>query len=126
MFPVSPGDQVWVEWDADGHRNIYCYGQGGFDLLLVDEPRVLNPGQAMAVGCLVKPGQSIRGFILSSILLSYLVSFSKKNILTHAYNVCSIVLVGLIFFILVLTEDISSFFVYFFFINKTIELFKKG
>ncbi|WAR00229.1 HRC23-like protein, partial [Mya arenaria] len=48
--------QVWVEWDADEHTNVYRYGNGDFDLLIVDEPRVPPHGRKVAVGCLVKPG----------------------------------------------------------------------
>ncbi|XP_052793144.1 uncharacterized protein LOC128227022 [Mya arenaria] len=47
---------VWVEWDADEHTNAYRYGNGDYDLLIVDEPRVPPPGKKVAVGCLVKPG----------------------------------------------------------------------
>ncbi|XP_052793142.1 uncharacterized protein LOC128227021 [Mya arenaria] len=49
--------QVWVEWDADEHTNVYRYGNGDFDLLIVDEPRVPPHGRKVAVGCLVKPGK---------------------------------------------------------------------
>ena len=47
-----------VEWDADGHTNVYRYGEGGaFDLLLVDEPRILSKFETIAVGCCVKRGK---------------------------------------------------------------------
>ncbi|WAR00228.1 HERC2-like protein [Mya arenaria] len=40
---------VWVEWDADEHTNAYRYGNGDYDLLIVDEPRVPPPGKKVAV-----------------------------------------------------------------------------
>ncbi|XP_052793141.1 uncharacterized protein LOC128227020 [Mya arenaria] len=52
--------QVYVEWDADEYANIYCYGNGDYDLLIVDEPRVPPPGKKVAVGCLVIPGKDGR------------------------------------------------------------------
>ncbi|XP_045201063.2 uncharacterized protein LOC123554781 isoform X2 [Mercenaria mercenaria] len=52
--------QVWVEWDTNGHQNIYMYGLGGYDVLIVDEPRTLKPGEMIAVGCEVKPGKDWR------------------------------------------------------------------
>ncbi|WAR00281.1 hypothetical protein MAR_024653 [Mya arenaria] len=52
--------QVWVEWDADEDTNVYSYGNGKYDLLIVDEPRVPPPGKKVAVGCLVKPGKDGR------------------------------------------------------------------
>ncbi|XP_053403712.1 uncharacterized protein LOC123554777 isoform X2 [Mercenaria mercenaria] len=50
------GNGVWVEWDTDGHQNIYVYGSGRYDVLLIDEARKLKPGEIIAVGCEVKPG----------------------------------------------------------------------
>ncbi|XP_052793140.1 uncharacterized protein LOC128227019 [Mya arenaria] len=52
--------QVHVEWDADEYANVYCYGNGDYDLLIVDEPRVPPPGKKVVVGCLVKPGKDGR------------------------------------------------------------------
>lgn len=48
---------VYVEWDADGSRNDYRYGGGGYDVVPVDDPRILKPGEDIAVGCVVRPGQ---------------------------------------------------------------------
>lgn len=48
------GDQVWVEWDINANQNIYRYGSNGYDVLIVEEPRELKPGQKIAVGCIVK------------------------------------------------------------------------
>ncbi|XP_052793148.1 uncharacterized protein LOC128227024 isoform X1 [Mya arenaria] len=56
----SNDGRVWVEWDADANTNIYCYRNGHYDLLIVDEPRVPPPGKKVAVGCLVKPGKDGR------------------------------------------------------------------
>ncbi|XP_053403708.1 uncharacterized protein LOC123554779 isoform X2 [Mercenaria mercenaria] len=50
--------QVWVEWDTDAQQNVYHYGSGGYDILVVDEPRKLKPGENIAVGCKVKPGKA--------------------------------------------------------------------
>ncbi|XP_053375557.1 uncharacterized protein LOC123534444 isoform X2 [Mercenaria mercenaria] len=50
-------DQIHVEWDTDGHQNVYQYGRRGYDVLIVEEPRQLKPGQKIAVGCVVKPGK---------------------------------------------------------------------
>ncbi|XP_061173382.1 uncharacterized protein LOC133182550 [Saccostrea echinata] len=48
---------VWVLWDC-GHRNSYrCHPLLGYDVLLVDEPRVLK-GSLIAVGCLVERGDN--------------------------------------------------------------------
>ena len=48
---------AWVEWDVDGHINIYRYGgDGAFDLLLVDDPRIVSKAEPIAVGCIVKKG----------------------------------------------------------------------
>ncbi|XP_061173381.1 uncharacterized protein LOC133182549 [Saccostrea echinata] len=50
---------VWVEWDS-GHKNTYrCNPLLGYDLLVVDEPRVLK-GEMIAVGCLVERGEHWR------------------------------------------------------------------
>lgn len=60
------GDHMsaWVEWDANGHVNIYRYGDGGaFDLLLVEEPRILSKFETIAVGCLVKKGPGWKSYI---------------------------------------------------------------
>lgn len=51
---------VWVEWDADENKNVYSYSNLGYDVLIVDEPRVLQPGQLIAVGSEVKPGTAWR------------------------------------------------------------------
>ncbi|XP_052243728.1 uncharacterized protein LOC127853334 [Dreissena polymorpha] len=50
---------VTVEWDAKlpGGNLGYRYGNGLFDLLIVDEVRRLQPGELMAVGCQVKTGR---------------------------------------------------------------------
>ncbi|XP_052280953.1 uncharacterized protein LOC127878468 [Dreissena polymorpha] len=50
---------VTVEWDTklpDGNLG-YRYGEGRFDLLIVDEVRRLQHGELMAVGCQVKTGR---------------------------------------------------------------------
>ncbi|XP_053375556.1 uncharacterized protein LOC123534445 [Mercenaria mercenaria] len=49
--------QIYIEWDTDGHQNNYRYGRRGYDVLIVEEPRQLKPGQKIAVGCVVKPGK---------------------------------------------------------------------
>ena len=57
LFVVLEHMSAWVEWDANGQVNIYRYGDGGaFDLLLVEEPRILSKFEAIAVGCIVKKG----------------------------------------------------------------------
>ncbi|XP_052279348.1 uncharacterized protein LOC127877469 [Dreissena polymorpha] len=50
---------VTVEWDAKlpGGNRGYQYGEGRFDLLIVDEIRRLQPGELLAVGCQVKTGR---------------------------------------------------------------------
>lgn len=50
-------DQVWVEWDENEHQNVYRYGNQGYDVLIVDQPRELKRGQEIAVGCVVRPGK---------------------------------------------------------------------
>ncbi|KAK3096845.1 hypothetical protein FSP39_003900 [Pinctada imbricata] len=51
----SPG-QVWVEWDS-GHLNIYKYHRMlGYDVTVVQEPRILGYDELIAVGCLVQRG----------------------------------------------------------------------
>ncbi|XP_060608261.1 uncharacterized protein LOC132760322 [Ruditapes philippinarum] len=49
--------QLWIEWDADENQNVYMYGALGYDVLIVDEPRKLKPGEKIAVGCKVVPGK---------------------------------------------------------------------
>ncbi|XP_062595500.1 uncharacterized protein LOC134256847 [Saccostrea cucullata] len=50
---------VWVEWDC-GHKNTYTYNALlGYDILVVEEPRVLK-GEMIAVGCLVERGEHWR------------------------------------------------------------------
>ena len=49
---------VYVEWDKNDRVNVCRYGHdGAFDLLLVDEPRVLSKFEPIAVGCIVKKGR---------------------------------------------------------------------
>ncbi|KAH3836101.1 hypothetical protein DPMN_109470 [Dreissena polymorpha] len=49
---------VWVEWDKNQFRTYtYRYGQGFYDVLVVDDVRQLKSGELMAVGCHVKPGR---------------------------------------------------------------------
>ena len=56
IFP--PLGQLWVEWDS-GHVNIYKYNQLlGFDVLPVEEPRILKD-ELIAVGCLVQRGKDL-------------------------------------------------------------------
>ncbi|KAH3893267.1 uncharacterized protein LOC127859558 [Dreissena polymorpha] len=52
--------KVWVTWDFDNMTTVYRYGLGSYDVIVTDEPRALNPGHKMAVGCLVKPGRDAR------------------------------------------------------------------
>jgi hypothetical protein len=47
---------VWCEWDNNGYKNIYNYGPRAYSVLVVDEPRILKPGEVIAVGCQVVPG----------------------------------------------------------------------
>lgn len=55
---------AWVEWDANAHINIYRYGgEGAFDLLLIDEPRILSKTETIAVGCIVKKGPGWKSYI---------------------------------------------------------------
>ncbi|KAH3836091.1 uncharacterized protein LOC127877977 [Dreissena polymorpha] len=51
-----PG-QVWVTWDLNGQTNVYNYGVVGYQVIPVDEPRFLNHGEIIDVGCTVKPGR---------------------------------------------------------------------
>ena len=67
LFSIFEDNQVWVEWDANAHQNLYSYGSHGYDVLIVDEPRKLNPGEKIAVGCQVIPG--IIFYIFSSLCL---------------------------------------------------------
>ena len=52
------GKQIWVDWDANGHTNVYHYGAGRYDVLLVDEPRIVGSDGDIKVGCVVQPGTS--------------------------------------------------------------------
>lgn len=48
---------VSVEWDS-GSTNSYRMGaEGAMDLKIVDEPRILKPGESIKVGCNVKRGR---------------------------------------------------------------------
>lgn len=58
-----------VEWDFDGKRSNYRYGLGSYDLIPVDEERVLRPGEMIAVGCQVRTGKG--GNELTILCLSY-------------------------------------------------------
>jgi len=53
----SSDDKVYVEWDVNARRDIYRYGRGSYDVLVVDAPRTPPPGHILAVGCVVRPGQ---------------------------------------------------------------------
>ncbi|XP_052280198.1 uncharacterized protein LOC127877917 [Dreissena polymorpha] len=57
--------KVWVTWDFDDITAEYRYGMGEYDVLLVDEQRVLKPKEKMAVGCRVKPSRDARSQVLS-------------------------------------------------------------
>jgi hypothetical protein len=50
---------VWVEWDC-GHKNSYrCDSRIGYDILVVDEPRLLKE-ELIAVGCQVERGEEFK------------------------------------------------------------------
>lgn len=57
LFNLFAAVSVHVEWDADGHINNYRYGGTGYDLVPVEEPRILKPGEDIAVGCQVRVGK---------------------------------------------------------------------
>ncbi|KAL3865872.1 hypothetical protein ACJMK2_043221 [Sinanodonta woodiana] len=50
---------VWDNYDSRGRNsNMYRYEIGGhFDVMPVEEPRILSPGERIAVGCKVKRGK---------------------------------------------------------------------
>ncbi|KAL4223067.1 hypothetical protein ACF0H5_016543 [Mactra antiquata] len=51
-------DMIWVQWDKNDGQYKYRYGEIGFDVLLIDEPRKLYKDRILAVGCNVKPGKN--------------------------------------------------------------------
>ncbi|XP_053389707.1 uncharacterized protein LOC128552690, partial [Mercenaria mercenaria] len=56
-------NQLWVlvEWDAEGKQNAYRWGHGSSkksDLMIVDEERLLEPGELLAVGIRVRKGDT--------------------------------------------------------------------
>ncbi|KAL3866311.1 hypothetical protein ACJMK2_043618, partial [Sinanodonta woodiana] len=53
-------DQLKVVWDESNSRrnlHIYRYGQDIMDIVPVNEPRILSPGENIAVGCCVERGR---------------------------------------------------------------------
>jgi hypothetical protein len=48
---------LWVHWDKTEEIRQYSYGDKSlYGVLPVDEPRILLPGQPLAVGCVVTTG----------------------------------------------------------------------
>ncbi|XP_069137895.1 uncharacterized protein [Argopecten irradians] len=89
---------LWVIWDS-GYRNQYCCGKNGkFDVIPVDEPRILNPGETIQIGCMVRRGPDWqKGNIdggegsFGSVIHMYpnktlLVRWPNKQILDHNYG----------------------------------------
>lgn len=52
---------VWVQWDTETttYRKYHCGVNGGLEVVIVEEPRVLIDDQLIAVGCRVKRGKHI-------------------------------------------------------------------
>ncbi|XP_060600436.1 uncharacterized protein LOC132753902 [Ruditapes philippinarum] len=54
-------DMLWVHWDKTEEIRQYSYGDMNlYGVLPVDEPRILLPGQPLAVGCIVTTGKDWR------------------------------------------------------------------
>ncbi|KAK3605993.1 hypothetical protein CHS0354_025022 [Potamilus streckersoni] len=50
--------QVYVEWDRNGDTNFYRYGDmGKYDVVIVDEPRLMYYNDLILTGCHVKRGK---------------------------------------------------------------------
>ncbi|XP_052281724.1 uncharacterized protein LOC127879106 isoform X7 [Dreissena polymorpha] len=48
-------DQILVLWDFNDWKMVCRYGDAGFDVKVVNEPRILDEGENFAIGCRVKP-----------------------------------------------------------------------
>ena len=52
---IAESDQILVLWDFNDWKMVCRYGDAGFDVKVVNEPRILDEGENFAIGCRVKP-----------------------------------------------------------------------